>query len=164
MTAGVEPVGDVGEVHAGHELEQFAGDMLRAADAGRCHVELARIGLGVGDELNHGLGRHGRVDLHDERNGLDRCDRRDVADKVEVELLVQRDIDRVLRIDRQQGVAVGRHVGHGFGRNIAGGARTDLDDELLASFSERNCPNRRTTMSVALPAAWPTTIFTGRDG
>jgi hypothetical protein len=31
-------IGDVRQVHAGHELEQLSRDMLRAADAGRGHV------------------------------------------------------------------------------------------------------------------------------
>ena len=122
------------EVHAGHELEQLSRDMLRAADAGRGHVELAGIGLGVGDELGDGLDRHRGVDLHDQRNALDLPDRRDVADKVEAELLVERDVDCVLRVDQQQRVAVGRHVGHGFGCDVAGGTRPDLDEELLAEL------------------------------
>ena len=32
------------------------------------------------------------------------------------------------------------------------------------SFSDRNWAIRRATMSDALPAAWPTMIFTGRFG
>ena len=81
-----------------------------------------------------GLGRHRGVDLHDQRNALDPPDRRDVADKVEAELLIERDVDRVLRVHQQQRVAVGRHAGHGFGCDVAGGARPDLDEELLAEF------------------------------
>ena len=46
--------------HAGHGFEQFAGDVLRAADAGGGHVELAGVGLGVGDELGNGLGRNAK--------------------------------------------------------------------------------------------------------
>ena len=108
--------------------------MLRAADARRGHVQLAGIGLGVGDELGDGLGRHGLVDLHDQRNALDPPDRRDVADKVEAELLVERDVDRVLRVHQEQRIAVGRHMGHGFGCDVAGGARPHLDQELLAKL------------------------------
>ena len=50
----------VGHVHhagAGHRLEQLAGKMSGAAVARRCHVDLAGIGLGVGDELDDGLRR-----------------------------------------------------------------------------------------------------------
>src|SRR5262245_27475846 len=47
--------------------------------------------------------------------------RRDIADKVEAELLIEleRDVDRVLRVHQQQRVAVGRHTGHGFGCDVA---------------------------------------------
>ena len=31
-------------------------------------------------------------------------------------------------------LTVGRHVGHGFGCDVAGGARPDLDEELLAKL------------------------------
>jgi hypothetical protein len=36
---------------AGHYLEQLAGEMGSRPDAGRSHVDSARIGLGVGDDL-----------------------------------------------------------------------------------------------------------------
>ena len=49
-------IGHVHHVDAGHHLEQLAGDMDAAAVAGRRHVDLARIGLGIGDELGNGLG------------------------------------------------------------------------------------------------------------
>jgi hypothetical protein len=94
-------------------------------------VELAGIGLGVGDKLGDGLGRNRRVDLHDQRHALDLADRRDVLLEIEVELFVERGVDRILRIDRHQRVAVGRHMGKGFGRDVAGGAGPGLDDELL---------------------------------
>src|SRR5262249_38714842 len=74
-------VRDVRQVHASHELEQFSSDMLRAADAGRGHVQLAGIGLGIGDELGNGFCRYRGVDLHDQRDALDPPDRRDVATK-----------------------------------------------------------------------------------
>jgi hypothetical protein len=50
-------IGHMHEIDAGHVFEQFAGDMLRAADASRRHVDLARIGLSVSDEFRNGLGR-----------------------------------------------------------------------------------------------------------
>ena len=108
--------------------------MLRTADAGRGHVQLAGIGFGIGDELGNGFRRYRGVDLHDQRNALDPPDRRDVADKVEAELLIERDVDCILRVHQQQRVAVGRHAGHGFGCDVARGTRSDLDKELLAEF------------------------------
>jgi hypothetical protein len=55
-------------------------------------------------------------------------------------------------------------VGHSFGRDVAGRSRPDLDEELLANLFRQDWAIRRATMSDALPAAWPTMIFTGRDG
>jgi hypothetical protein len=64
----------------------------------------------------------------------------------------------------EQGVAVGRHAGHGFGCDVAGGARADLDEELRAEFFRQELGNQARDESDALPAAWPTMIFTGRAG
>ena len=55
----------VTHVDAGHHLEQLAGDVVRRPVASRRHVELAGIGLGIGDELGNGLGRNRWIHLHD---------------------------------------------------------------------------------------------------
>ena len=44
-------IGHVQHLDAGHALEQLAGEMDRGAVAGRGEGDLARVGLGVGDEL-----------------------------------------------------------------------------------------------------------------
>jgi hypothetical protein len=72
--------------------------------------------------------------FHDQRKVLDPPDRRDVAQKVEVELLTEGSVDRVLGGDQQQRVSVGRYVGHGFGSDGSGDTRTDLNEELLAEL------------------------------
>jgi len=51
-------------VDTGHDLKQLAGDMLRGSVAGRRHVDLARIGLGVGNELGNGLGWNRWIHQH----------------------------------------------------------------------------------------------------
>src|SRR5215831_14428887 len=48
----------VKEIEVGHGLEHFAGDMGGGSDSGRRQIELAWIGLGVGDELRNGPGRN----------------------------------------------------------------------------------------------------------
>jgi hypothetical protein len=48
-------MGHVYHVDAGHHLKQFAGQMCSCADAGRHHIELAGVALGVGDELGNRL-------------------------------------------------------------------------------------------------------------
>ena len=97
VSAGLPAIWHVDHVDAGHHLEQFAGDMGRRSVAGRRHVDLARIGLGIGDELGNGLGRNRWIDHHDIGHADDACDRRDVADEIEIELVVERRVDRVRR-------------------------------------------------------------------
>ena len=51
-------IGHVDDVDTGLLLEQFAGEMMRRSDARRTELQLAGIGLGVGDQLGHGIRRH----------------------------------------------------------------------------------------------------------
>src|SRR5262245_5584795 len=69
---------------------------------------------------------------HDEGCANDASDRRDVADEIEIELVVERRIDRVGRSDQEERVAVCRRAHDRFGTNIAARARPVLDDEWLA--------------------------------
>ena len=62
----------------------------------------------------------------------DARDRRDVANEIEVELVVERRVDGVRRSDQEQRVAVRRRVHDHLGPDIAAGARPIFDDELLA--------------------------------
>src|SRR5262245_46355970 len=74
--------------------------------AGRRHVELAGIGFGMRDELGNRLDRHGWIHLHDKRLAMNARDRRDVADQVEIELVVDRGVDRIHRSGHQQRISV----------------------------------------------------------
>src|SRR5262249_33712566 len=56
---------------------------------------------------------------------------RDVADEIEIELVVERRVDRVESTDQEQRVAVGRGTHDRLSGDIAAGARTVLDDERL---------------------------------
>jgi hypothetical protein len=85
----------VDQVDASHHLEQFARHMARAAIAARTHIDLARIGLRVRDELREGLGRDRRVDFDDVGHAHDACYGRNVADEIVVELFVKRCVDRI---------------------------------------------------------------------
>ena len=91
----------VHHVDAGHHLEQLAGHMGPGPVAGRRHVDLARIGLGIGDELGNRLGRNRWIHHHDKGHAADACDRRDVADEIEIELVIERRVDRVRRTDQR---------------------------------------------------------------
>ena len=62
----------------------------------------------------------------------DARDRRDVADEIEIELVVERRVDRVRRADQEERVAIRGRTHDRLGGDIAAGARPVLDDELLA--------------------------------
>src|SRR5262249_2195942 len=93
-------------------------------------------GLGLAYAMNSGTVLAGTEGCHSMTTGtlstlpngaMARC-------KVETELLIEGDVDRVLRVHQQQRIAVRRHVSHRFGCDVTGGARPDLDDELLAKL------------------------------
>jgi hypothetical protein len=103
--------------------------MSRGPVPRRRHIELAGIGLGVGDEFGDRLGRNRWIYQHHERHADDCADRRDVADEIETELVVQCRVDGVRRTVEEERVTVRRRsLGH-LGGDIAAGARTVLDHE-----------------------------------
>ena len=118
-------------VGARHHLEQLAGDVERGPDPARSHVDLAGVSFGIGDELGNCLHRDRWMNLHDERHADDAGNGGDVADEIEIELLVKRCIDRVGGAHDEQRIAVRRCADRGFDRDIAAGARPVVDDDLL---------------------------------
>ena len=62
--------------------------MGRGAETGRRHADLARIGLGKGDKLGNGLSWKRWVHHHHVRRAGDACNRRNIADEIEVKLFV----------------------------------------------------------------------------
>src|SRR5215475_15425532 len=103
----------------------------RAVARGR-PIDLAGVGLSIGDEFGDGLGWHRWVYFHHVRDPNEAGDRRDLGDKVEVELRIERRVDRVRRIDKEKRVAIRRSADDEL--SAASVARTGrvLDDELLA--------------------------------
>src|SRR5216683_8154285 len=106
-------------------------DMGHGPAAGRSHVDLARVRFGVTDELWDRLGWNGWIDHHDIWGAANARDRRNVADEIEIELLVERRVHRVRQSDKQERIAVRRCPHDAFGADIAAGARSVLNDELL---------------------------------
>jgi hypothetical protein len=115
-----------------HHLEQFPRHVHRRAAARRGHVDLARIGLGIGDELGDGLGRHVRVHHHHVGEQHRPGNRRAVANEIERQLVVERRIDGVVGSDEADGVAVGERAQRRRHADISTGADLVLDDKLLA--------------------------------
>jgi hypothetical protein len=101
---------------------------------GRSHVDLAGVGLAVGDEFAHGLGRELGGGLHHIRHPRDAGDGRDVAQEVERQTLVKGRIDAIGGVDQQDRVAVGRGVHHHLGADVVAGAGPVVDHELLAEM------------------------------
>jgi hypothetical protein len=100
--------------------------------AGRRHVELARIGLGVGDELRNRLGWNRQVHLHDIRRAVGACDWRNIAKEIEIELVVERRIGRVRCSHQEECVPIRGRPDHHLGADIAACTRSVVDDEWLA--------------------------------
>ena len=106
--------------------------MDRGAVTRRRPVDLAWIGLGIGDELGNRLGRHRRIDLHHVRHPHDARNRGRIPQEVEGKLRIERRVDGVRRVDQEQRVAVGGRMNHRLGTDVVAGARLVLDEELLA--------------------------------
>jgi len=100
--------------------------------AGRRKIDLAGIGLGLGNKLRNRLGRNRWIDLHDKRATANACDRRSVADEIEIQPIVKCDGNRVCRNDQKERMAVGGRTRDRLGADVARSARSVLNDEWLA--------------------------------
>src|SRR5262249_680644 len=76
------------QVDTRHHLEQLARDMGAAPAAGRGHVDLARIGFRIGDELGNGFDWESLIDQHAIGRAGNARDRRNVADEIEIEVRI----------------------------------------------------------------------------
>src|SRR5258705_11154394 len=106
--------------------------MFRCSIAGRRHIDLSWVCLGIGDEFGTGFGRKRWMHSHDVWDTADAGDWNNVADKIEVELLVESRVDRVIRSDEKKRIAVRRCLYDRLGADIAAGTRPVVNDKLLA--------------------------------
>src|SRR5215475_12488819 len=95
-------------VDAGHVLEQLAREVRRGSVAGRRHVDLSRISVGIGDEFGQGLGWNRRINHDHEGCSEDANDRSDVANEIEIKLLIQRRVNCRGRVEQKKRIAVRR--------------------------------------------------------
>src|SRR5262245_13058675 len=102
------------------------------AVAARRHVDLARVGLGVSNELRDCLGRNRWMHRYDVRLPANARDRRDVADEIETKLVIEGGVDGVPTADQEERITVRGRTHDRFGSNIAGCTRPILDDKRLA--------------------------------
>src|SRR5215831_940472 len=98
----------------------------------RRHANLARISLGVGDELGNFLRWYRWMDLHDKRRTGDAGDRCDIADEIEFKLIVEGHVDRVAGEDQKERMAVRLRPDDRLRADIAARAWSIVDYELLA--------------------------------
>ena len=126
------PIGYMDHFDAGHHPKQFTAEMAQVSGPARTQVYLARIRLGVSDELGDRLGRERRIRQQDESIVVDARDRNDVARDGDGALLIERHVDGVRRGEHQQGVAVSRRACDRLQGEIAAAARPVVDNHRLA--------------------------------
>src|SRR5215813_9063624 len=97
----------------------------------RRHVDPARIGIRIGDELGNSFGRNRWMYRYDVGLPANAGDRRDVADEIETKLVIERGVDGVPTADHEQRIAVRRCAHDRIGPDIAAAARSVLDNKLL---------------------------------
>src|SRR5262245_65697945 len=106
--------------------------MIRGAEAARSIANLARIGFRVGDEFRNRLGWNRWRHYHYQRLAANARDRRDIAEEIEIEFVVESRIDRVGWTDQKKRVAICGRANDCLGADIATCAWPVLDHEWLA--------------------------------
>ena len=126
-------VGNMHQRDAGRAGEIFAGDVAGGAGAGRAEIDLAGIGLRIGDQLGNGFGGKRRMHHQRIRRVADQADRRKILARIVAGILVERRSDRERAgVAKQQRVAVGIAFRDRLGADGAAGAGPVVDHDLLA--------------------------------
>ena len=127
-------VGHVHHVESRRLVQQHAAEMRHRTGAHRGVVQLAGIGLGVGDEALEIIDRHLLGDHDDMRRHRAHGDAHEIVG-LPVEVLDQRRVGRMVgRILHQDRVAVGLGAGDDGGADIAVAAALVVDDHLHAQL------------------------------
>src|SRR5262245_38267499 len=96
----------------------------------------------MGDEFGNRLRRKRWVDLQGESLAANARDRRDVADEIEIELFIERSVDRIRTSDQKQRVAIRWRTHDGLGGNIRTGTGPVLDDKWPAEPVRQPLPKQ----------------------
>src|SRR5262249_21709423 len=110
--------------------------------------DLAGVGLGIGDELGNRFDRHRGMHLYGKRVASNARDRRDVADEIEIELVVEGGVDRVHSNASEKRIAVGGRTYNGLGATLLAAPGRFSMTNCWPSRSDSHCPIRRAMMSV----------------
>jgi hypothetical protein len=114
-------------------LEELGGEVRRRPNTRGAEVDLARIGLGVGDQLLHVLGREIHIGGEDQRRNSGERHRDEVLRRIERELaLVQGHVRGIAGDHGQHRVAVGCGLRHEVGAEDAVGSGPIVDHDRLA--------------------------------
>src|SRR5688500_2406155 len=119
-------------VDANLDLQELAGEMLGAAAARRGKVELARILLRDRDEFLDRLRGIRRMDEQKVRARRENSYRREILDRIVVELGIKAHIDAQRSRAQKERVAVVRRFGDILGSDVLCRSRPVLDEHLLA--------------------------------
>ena len=122
---------DVLHLDAGQHIEQLAHQVLRTAAGHRCHIELPRPRLGIGDELMQSIHRRGRIDHQDVIGFGDDGHRCEILEHIERRLGEQ--AQNNLAVPAQQHrIAIGRSLGHSVGSGQGVAAGTVINEDIAA--------------------------------
>ena len=98
----------------------------------RREIDPAWIGPGVGNEFWDRFGWNTWIDFHHIGRAHDAGDGRNVPDEIEIEVVVKRCADRIIRPDQEECVTVRSCAHDRLGADIAASTGPVLDDEWLA--------------------------------
>ena len=124
-------IGHVNDVDLRRQLEQFAGEMRQATNAGGGKIEFAGLRFRKRDEFSHAFG--GNVACNDEhlRHGHDQRDRREILAHVVGDLFHRGADGQGARAHDPDGVAVGICFGDRIGAQHAGLSAAIVDQDRL---------------------------------
>src|SRR5262245_56589302 len=114
--------------------------MISGADAARRHVDFARIGFGMSNELGHRVDRHLGIHLYGKGVAANAPDRHDVADKIELEIFVECCVTRVRKRSQQKRIAIRGCIHDGLRGYVAAGTWPVLNEELLTKALRQPWP------------------------
>src|SRR5687767_10349730 len=118
-------------VDARHALQELGRQMRWAAVARGCVVELPGLGFGQCDEFLYGPDRDATRYCEDVLRVRNLCNRREVLDRIVLELLMQTGIDRKAAAHHDETVTVRRRLCRNLGSNISTCAGSVVYDDLL---------------------------------
>ena len=124
----------VNEVEAERQFQLLAHEVRDRTGASRAEGEFGGTGLDQREQLGNGFCRHRWVDHDDHVVGGRKRDRLEVAERIVGHLAEEHRIDGETADIEQDGVAVGRRLGHLRGADAAARTADVLDIELLAEL------------------------------